>query len=104
MRLVNEASARNNGLETSALHWLETAQLKIVKIVFMNFIWCIIMSAIASTDIKAVADFTCVVSTNAIIDVIVVLLSMVLLLPMPILEFVTDATTDANEWIYFSPR
>ena len=55
------------------------------------------MSAIAITGINAVAEFTCVISANAMISIIVVLLSMVLLLLMAMLEFATEATIDANE-------
>ena len=59
------------------------------------------MSTIVSTNINAVADFTCVISANAMINaminVIVVLLSMVLLLLMSMLEFVTEAAIDADE-------
>ena len=62
------------------------------------------MSAIASTDINAVADFTCAISDNSMINVIVEFLSMVLFLIMTMLEFVTKATIDANESICFSPR
>ena len=55
------------------------------------------MSAISSTDINTVVNFTCVISANAMINVIVVLLSMVLLLLMAMLEFVIEDAIDADE-------